>query len=100
MDGNAYLKQFYGECKNYKKIGKEMYNSFIKKDYKYCAVFADSSELCWDIKKTLEIIRKDKGDLFGSGLLLYLLANSFSDDDSNIFINQKENMLFSNNVWD
>lgn len=98
--GNAYLKQFYGECKNYKKTGIELYNSFLKKGYKYSIIFADSSELCWNIKKTIETIKKEKEDLFGCGLLLYLLTNNFSDDDSNIFIKQKENMLFSNNVWD
>lgn len=98
--GNAYLKQFYGECKNYKKTGIELYNNYLKKDYKYSIIFADSSELCWDIKKTIEIIKKEKEDLFGCGLLLYLLTNNFSNDDSNIFIKQKENMLFSNNVWD
>lgn len=98
--GNAYLKQFYGECKNYKKTGKEMYNEFLKKDYKYYLIFADSSELCWNLEKTIEIIKKDKDALFGSGLLLYLLTNNFSEDNSNIFIKQVDNMLFSNNVWD
>lgn len=98
--GNAYLKQFYGECKNYKKTGKEMYNDFLKKEYKYYLIFADSSELCWNMEKTIEIIKKDKADLFGSGLLLCLLTNNFSENDSNIFIKQKDNMFFSNNVWD
>ena len=98
--GNAYLKKFYGKCKNYKKTGIEMYNDFLKKGYKYSIIFADSSELCWNIEKTIEIIKKEKEDLFGSGLLLYLLTNNFSEDDSNIFIKQKENMLFSKNVWD
>ena len=98
--GNAYIKKFYGECKNYKKTGKEMYNDFLKEEYKYYLIFADSSELCWNIEKTLEIIKKDKEILFGSGLLLYFLTNNFSQDDSNIFIKQKDNMLFSNNVWD
>lgn len=98
--GNAYLKQFYGECKNYKKTGKKMYNEFLKKDYKYYLIFADSSELCWNLEKTIEIIKKDKDALFGSGLLLYLLTNNFSEDNSNIFIKQVDNMLFSNNVWD
>lgn len=98
--GNAYLKQFYGECRNYKKTGKEMYNNFLKKEYKYYLIFADSSELCWNIEKTIEIIKKNKENLFGSGLLLCLLTNNFSEDDSNIFIKQKDNMFFSNNVWD
>lgn len=57
--GKAYVKQFYGECKNYKKTGIEMYNNFLKKDDKYSIIFADSSELCWDIKKTIEIIKKE-----------------------------------------
>ena len=98
--GNAYIKQFYGECKNFKKTGLEMYEDFLKKDYKYFVIFADSSELCWNIAKTLEIIKKDKEDLFGSGLLIHLLTNSFSDNDSNIFIKSRETMLFLNNVWD
>lgn len=63
-------------------------------------IFADSSELCWNIEKTIEIIKKDKENLFGSWLLLCLLTNNFSEDDSNIFIKQKDNMFFSNNVWD
>lgn len=98
--GNAYIKQFYGECKNFKKTGIEMYNTFLKKNYNFSVIFADSSELCWNIAKTLEIIKKDKEDLFGSGLLIHQLTNNFSDNDSNIFIKSKETMLFLNNVWD
>ena len=97
--GNAYIKQFYGECKNFKKTGIEMYNTFLKRNYNFSVIFADSSELCWNIAKTLEIIKKDKEDLFGSGLLIHQLTNNFSDNDSNIFIKSKETMLFLNNVW-
>lgn len=98
--GHAYIKQFYGECKNYKKTGMKLYKDFLKKNYKYYIIFADSSELYWNFEKTLQIIKKENENLFGCGLLLYLLTNNFSNDDSNIFIKQIDNMLFSNNVWD
>ena len=47
-----------------------------------------------------QIPEKENENLFGCGLLLYLLTNNFSSNDSNIFIKQMDNMLFSNNVWD
>lgn len=98
--GNAYLKQFYNECRNYKRIGMKLYEDFLKKGYKYFIILADSSELYWNLNKTLQIIKKDKEDLFGCGIILHLLTNNFSNDDSNIFNVQKNNMLFLNNVWD
>lgn len=98
--GNAYLKQFYNECRNYKRIGMKLYEDFLKKGYKYFIILADSSELYWNLNKTLQIIKKDKEDLFGCGIILHLLTNNFSNDDSNIFNVQKDNMLFLNNVWD
>lgn len=98
--GNAYFEYVYGKCKNFKKLGKKLYDEFLKKEYKYYIIFADSSELCWNIEKTLKIIQKDKDELFGCGLLLYLLTNNFADDDSNIFIKQNNNILMLNNVWD
>lgn len=78
----------------------KLYKDFLKKNYKYYIIFADSSELYWNFEKTLQIIKKENENLFGCGLLLYLLTNNFSNDDSNIFIKQIDNMLFSNNVWD
>lgn len=98
--GNAYLKQFYNECRNYKRTGMKLYEDFLKKGYKYFIILADSSELYWNLNKTLQIIKKDKEDLFGCGIILHLLTNNFSNDDSNIFNVQKNNMLFLNNVWD
>lgn len=98
--GHAYIKQFYGECKNYKKTGMKLYKDFLKKNYKYYIIFADSSELYWNFEKTIQIIKKENENLFGCGLLLYLLTNNFSNDDTNIFIKQMDNMLFSNNVWE
>ena len=98
--GNAYLKHFYNECRNYKKTGMQLYEDFLNKGYKYFIILADSSELYWNLNKTLQIIKKDKEDLFGCGIILHLLTNNFSNDDSNIFNVQKDNMLFLNNVWD
>ena len=98
--GHAYLKQFYNEIRNYKRTGMKLYEDFLKKGYKYFIILADSSELYWNINKTLQIIKKDKEDLFGCGIILHLLTNNFSNDDSNIFNVQKDNMLFLNNVWD
>lgn len=98
--GHAYLKQFYNEIRNYKRTGMKLYEDFLKKGYKYFIILADSSELYWNINKTLQIIKKDKEDLFGCGIILHLLTNNFSNDDSNIFNVQKNNMLFLNNVWD
>lgn len=98
--GNAYLKQFYNECRNYKRTGMKLYEDFLKKGYKYFIILADSSELYWNLNKTLQIIKKNKEDLFGCGIILHLLTNNFSNDDSNIFNVQKDNMLFLNNVWD
>ena len=98
--GHAYLKQFYNEIRNYKRTGMKLYEDFLKKGYKYFIILADSSELYWNLNKTLQIIKKDKEDLFGCGIILHLLTNNFSNDDSNIFNVQKNNMLFLNNVWD
>ena len=78
----------------------KLYEDFLKKEYKYFIILADSSELYWNLNKTLQLIKKDKEDLFGCGIILHLLTNNFSNDDSNIFNVQKNNMLFLNNVWD
>ena len=98
--GHAYLKQFYNGSRNYKRTGMKLYEDFLKKGYKYFIILADSSELYWNLNKTLQIIKKDKEDLFGFGIILHLLTNNFSNYDSNIFNVQKNNMLFLNNVWD
>lgn len=98
--GHAYLKQFYNKSRNYKRTGMKLYEDFLKKGYKYFIILADSSELYWNLNKTLQIIKKDKEDLFGCGIILHLLTNNFSNNDSNIFNVQKNNMLFLNNVWD
>lgn len=98
--GQAYIKMFYGECKNYKKEGKKLYKQFIKLNYKYIFVIADSTELYWDISKTLEMVKKDNDTLFGSGILMYLLSNKFAEDKSNIFNNNSKDLLIINNVWD
>lgn len=98
--GQAYLKKFHGECKNYKSEGKKLYKEFCKSNYKHIFVIADSTELYWDIHKTLERIKKDDNFLFGSGILMYLLSNNFAKDKSNIFNQNNRDLLIINNVWD
>lgn len=98
--GQAYIKKFQGECKNYKSEGKKLYKEFCKLRYKHIFVIADSTELYWDIDKTLERIKKDDSILFGSGVLMYLLSNNFAKDKSNIFNQNNRDLLIINNVWD
>ncbi len=99
--GQALFKHFHGKCKNYKKNGQKMYEQFYKNDYKYIYIFADSSELHWNIDDALEIIKNDKKRLFGSGFLLGGLSNNFSNDNLNIFNdNVSDKLLILNNVWD
>lgn len=98
--GQAYIKKFQGECKNYKSEGKKLYKEFCKSRYKHIFVIADSTELYWDIHKTLERIEKDDNILFGSGILMYLLSNNFAKDKSNIFNQNNRDLLIINNVWD
>lgn len=98
--GQAYIKRFHGECKNYKKEGKKLYKQFLKLNYKYVFVIADSTDLYWNLQKTLEIIKKDNNTLFGSGILMYLLSNNFAEDKSNIFNHNDKDLLIINNVWD
>lgn len=98
--GQAYIKMIYGECKNYKKEGKKLYKQFLKSNYKYIFVIADSTELYWNISKTLEMVKKNNDTLFGSGILMYLLSNKFAEDKSNIFNNNSKDLLIINNVWD
>ncbi len=99
--GQAYIKYYNGECRNYKKVGKKMYENFCFNNYKYIYIFADSSELYWNIDDTIKIIKKDSERIFGCGLLLCSLSNSFANDNSNIFNNKfNDNFLILNNVWD
>ncbi len=98
--GQAYIKKFHGECKNYKSEGKKLYKQFYKSNYKYIFVIADSTELYWDIHETLERIKKDDNILFGSGILMYLLSNNFAEDKSNVFNQNNKDLLIINNVWD
>lgn len=99
--GQAYFKYFYRECRNYKKTGQKMYEKFCSNNYKYIYVFADSSQLYWNINDTIKIIKNDKERIFGCGLLLGGLSNSFSNDNSNIFNDKvSDNFLILNNVWD
>ena len=98
--GQAMQSYISGETKNYKKLGVKLYNEFILKKYKYIFVFADSSEMYWNLPKTIEMLEKDKTELFGCGLILSYLTNFFSQDDSNIFYTKDDNLLFINNIWD
>ena len=103
--GNAYIKKFFGECDNYKEEGREMYSEFClnkyKYKYKYVYVFADSSDMYWDVDKTIKNIIEDNGRIFGSGFLLCGLSNNFAIDDTNIFNkNHLEQLVILSNVWD
>ncbi len=98
--GQAYIKKFHGECKNYKNEGRKLYQEFLELNYKYIFVIADSTELYWNLRKTLDIVKKDNDTLFGSGILMYLLSNNFAEDKSNIFNHNNKDLLIINNVWD
>lgn len=99
--GQAFIKYCYKECKDYKKEGRKMFRSFCSKKYKYIYIFADSSDLYWNIEKTVENFFEDKKRLFGCGLLLCSLSNNFATDNSNIFNNEfSQEFLILNNVWD
>lgn len=98
--GQAFMKWSYKECDDYKKEGKKMFEDFCSKSYKYVYVFADSSELIYDLSKTIENIQNNKECLFGSGLLLCSLSNNFALDESNIFNKKYSNILILSNVWD
>ena len=98
--GQAYIKKFHSECKNYKSEGKKLYKQFCKSNYKHIFVMADSTELYGDIHKILKMIKKDDNILFGSGILMYLLSNNFAEDKSNVFNKNNKDSLIINNVWD
>ena len=98
--GQAYIRKFYSECKNYKNEGRKLYKDFCKLKYQYIFIIADSTELCWNLDTTLEKVKKDNDILFGSGILMYLLSNNFAEDNSNIFNNANKDLLTINNVWD
>lgn len=98
--GQAYIKGFFGECTDYKIEGKKLYKQFLELNYKYIFVIADSTELCWNLSKTLDMIKNDNDNLFGSGMLMYLLTNGFAEDKSNIFNQNNKDLLIIKNVWD
>ena len=98
--GQAYIKEFFKKCTDYKIEGKKLYKQFLELNYKYIFVIADSTELCWNLSKTLEMIKNDNDNLFGSGILMYLLTNGFVEDKSNIFNQNNKDLLIKKNVWD
>lgn len=98
--GKSYIKQFFGECRNYKKDGINLYNEFKKNNYKYIFVFTDSTDPYWDIPKSIKYIKDDKNVLFRCGLLMLLLSNNFAEDNTNIFLNDNKDLLILNNIWD
>lgn len=99
--GQAFIKKWYNECKDYKKEGRKMFKDFCSKKYKYIYIFADSSDLYWNTEKTVEYFFKDKESIFGCGLLLCSLSNNFATDNSNIFNKvYSQQFLILDNVWD
>lgn len=98
--GQAYINKFFGERGNYKIKGKKKYEGFKKNDYKYCYLFADSTDLYWDYDKTIKIVGNDPLALFGCGLLMTGLSNNFATDNSNIFLDDSCDFYIKNNTWD
>ena len=98
--GQAFINKFFGERGNYKIKGKKMYEEFKKKDYKYCYLFADSTDLYWDYDKTIKIIMDDSSELFRCGLLMTGLSNNYATDNSNIFLDDSCDFYIKNNTWD
>ena len=49
-------------------------------NYKYKFVFADSTDIYYDYKEMFEAINKNPTFIFGSGLIMDLLTNSFADN--------------------
>lgn len=97
--GMAYKMEFSGECKDYKKRGKEIFGEFKENKYKYVFVIADSTECYYDINKIIENFKRDKNSIFGSGFYIYSLTNNFSDDNTNILNIQGEKFI-NINIWD
>lgn len=98
--GQAFINKCFGEKGNYKIKGKKMYKEFKNKNYKYCYLFADSTDLYWNYDETIKIIDKYPDKLFGCGLLMVGLSNNFATDGSNIFNNDLHNLDIKNNIWD
>lgn len=99
--GQAYIKKYYGKCKDYKKEGNRLYEEFCMCNYKYIYIFADSTDLCWDADKTINNIFKDNSIIFGCGFLMLSLSNDFANDDTNIFNrNYSKKFVALNNTWD
>ena len=98
--GQAYIQQFYGKCRNYKNKGKKEYKEFIKNDYKYIFLLADSTDLYYSLEKTINLIKKNPMKIFGSGIIMYLLSNNFSQDENNLFLKSKTDIKLLKNIWD
>lgn len=77
-----------------------MYDDFKKKKYKYCYLFADSTDLYYTYDEIIKIIDNEPLKLFGCGLLMIGLSNNFSSDNSNIFLNNFSDFYVKNNTWD
>ena len=90
------------KCCNVKdrKKGKKKYEEFKKRNYKYCYLIADSTDLYWDYNKTINMINEKPTELFGCGLLMTGLTNNFANDNSNLFIDNSRDFYIKNNIWD
>ena len=98
--GQEYIKTFSGKRQNYKIKGKKLYDDFKKKKYKYCYLFADSTDLYYTYDEIIKIIDNEPLKLFGCGLLMIGLSNNFSSDNSNIFLDNFSDFYVKNNTWD
>ena len=98
--GQAFIDKLFGERGNYKTKGNKKYKEFKKRNYKYCYLFADSTDLYCDYDKIIRILTDNPSMLFGCGLLLTGLSNNFAKDNSNIFIDDSCDFYIKNNTWD
>lgn len=98
--GQAFINTTFSKNGNYKINGKNLYNDFKKKNYKFCYLFADATELCFDYEKIFKMINNDATELFGCGLLMIGLSNNFASDNSNIFLDDFNDFYIKNNTWD
>ena len=76
------------------------YEMFKNNNYKHCYLIADSTDLHWDYKKIIDKIDENPLTLFGSGLLMTGLTNNFSNDESNLFLNEACDIYIKQNIWD
>lgn len=97
--GKAYIKRFYGECKDYKKTGKIINGKFCNKSYKYVIAISDSTDMYWDYDEIWNRFNDEKSSVFGSGLLVDFLTNNFASDETNI-LNINDDIFIEMNVWD